>query len=254
MLKIRIIPCLLFDGNAIIKTIQFGERRTLGNPIQFARVYNARNVDELIFIDMMATDEDREPKFEMIKSISEQCFMPMVIGGGIHNIETVKHLLQIGADKVIINSGAVKDENLVEAVAQMFGSQCVVVSIDVKKDTNGIYGVYINHGKKQVGAEVANYAKKMEARGAGEIFLTSIDNDGIMEGCDIDLIKKVSSAVKIPIIACGGIGNPRHVVEVVEKTNIGAIAMASIFHYTEYTPNDIKRELQKNNFRVRKII
>ncbi len=254
MLKIRVIPCMLFNGSAIIKTKQFGERRTLGNPIQFARVYNARNVDELIFIDMTATGEGREPMFEIIKGVSEQCFMPLSIGGGIHNIETIRRLLQSGADKVVINSGAADNVSLVEAAAQTFGSQCVVVSIDAKKNSDGSYGVYVDHGRRQVETDVAVYAKKMEAHGAGEVFLTSIDNDGMMEGCDIDLIKQVSSAVKLPIIACGGVGRPQHVVDVIKNTHIGAVAMASIFHYTKYTPNDIKRELQNNNFLVRKIV
>ena len=157
MLKIRVIPCMLFNGSAIIKTKQFGERRTLGNPIQFARVYNARNVDELIFIDMTATGEGREPMFEIIKGVSEQCFMPLSIGGGIHNIETIRRLLQSGADKVVINSGAADNVSLVEAAAQTFGSQCVVVSIDAKKNSDGSYGVYVDHGRRQVETDVAGF-------------------------------------------------------------------------------------------------
>lgn len=254
MLKIRVIPCILFDGNTVIKTKNFKERRTLGNPIQFAGVYNARNVDELIFIDMTATVEGRNPAFDIIERVSEQCFMPLSIGGGIHNIETIKCLLKIGADKIIINSGVVKNPNLIEEATQTFGSQCIIVSVDVRKDMNNKYGVYINNGNIKVSDDVISYIKMVEARGAGEFFITSIDNDGMMEGYDIALFKELSKIVKIPIIANGGVGTPAHTIEVIKNTSVNAISMASIFHYTQYTPNDIKRELQNNNFMVRKII
>ncbi|OGN30442.1 MAG: imidazole glycerol phosphate synthase subunit HisF [Candidatus Yanofskybacteria bacterium RIFCSPLOWO2_02_FULL_41_13] len=250
MLKTRVMPCMLFNGLHLIKTIQFDQIRNLGNPVQMARVYNSRNVDELIFIDMKATEEDRPPAYEIIKDIIAECFMPLTVGGGIHSIEVIHRLLKIGADKVCINSEAINNPAFVTAAAKKFGSQCIVISIDVKQVRKDHY-VFKSRGRENTNITVIEWVKQVEKLGAGEIFLTSIDKDGTMDGYDLDLIKKVSSAVSVPVIACGGAGKVQDIIDAVKLGGADAISLASIFHYGGHTPNSIKQRMYNAGIPVR---
>lgn len=252
MLKTRIIPCMLYNGIHIIKTIKFSEMRTLGNPAQYAKVYDSRNVDELIFIDITATEENRKPDLELIRNLMLECFMPVTIGGGIKTIRDIKDLLKIGADKICINGAAIENPEFITEAAKVFGSQCMVVSIDAKKIDNDHY-VFKNRGRENTKVKATDWAKKAEKAGAGEILLTSIDQDGVMKGYDLDLIKKVKSAVSIPVIACGGAGKVQDITDAVKIGRADAVSLASMFHYSGHTANSIKEEMAKAGIQVRLI-
>jgi imidazole glycerol-phosphate synthase subunit HisF len=250
MLKTRIIPCMLFNGFNLIKTVKFENIRNLGNPIQAARVYNSRNVDELIFIDMKATEEKREIFYDVVEDIAKECFMPLTIGGGIHSLENISRLLKIGADKVSINSEAIVNPQFIRQAAEKFGSQCLVVSIDVKK-IGGDYCVFKNRGQENSGKKAVDWAREVEELGAGEILLNSIDNDGMMGGYDCGLIKEISSAVSLPIIALGGAGKVQDIIDAVKIGGAGAISLASMFHYSGHTANSIKQRMSQAGIPVR---
>lgn len=250
MLKTRIIPCMLFNGFNLIKTIRFDQTRNLGNAVQMARVYNSRNVDELIFIDMKATEENRRPEFNTVKDIVAECFMPLTIGGGIHSIEDIYGLLKIGTDKICLNSEALNNPGFITETAKKFGSQCIVVSIDTKKSGKE-YFVFKNRGAVNTKKTAVQWAKEVEKLGAGEIFLTSIDRDGTMEGYDLELIKKVTTAVSIPVIACGGAGKVKDIIDAVKVGGADAVSLASMFHYSGHTPNSIKERMKSAKIPVR---
>ena len=250
MLKTRIIPCMLFNGLNLIKTIRFDTIRNLGNPVQMARVYNSRNVDELIFIDMKATQEKRSPALEIIKEIAKECFMPLTIGGGIHSMKDIENLLKIGADKISINSEAIENSTFISQAAKKLGSQCVVISIDAKK-IGKEYFVFKNRGLINTKKTAVEWAKEVERLGAGEIFLTSIDQDGAMTGYDSELIKKVSSAVSIPVIASGGAGKVQDIIDAIKIGGADAVSLASMFHYSGHTANSIKERMVKAKISVR---
>jgi imidazole glycerol-phosphate synthase subunit HisF len=251
MLKKRIIPTLLFKDTTLVKGKGFDSWRRVGSVMQAIKVYNMREVDELIFVDITATIEGRRPDFEHVDDFADECFMPLTVGGGVSRIEDVRGLLKVGADKVAINSAAVSNPELITRSAEMFGAQCVVVSIDVKKEADGRYMVYTHSGKQETGLEAVDFAVKMEKLGAGELLVTSIDLDGTMRGYDIEIIKKISQEVSIPVIASGGAGDYRHMLEVVEKTKADALAAASIYHFTEQTPKEAKLFLAENGVSVR---
>ncbi len=250
MLKTRIIPCMLFNGLNLIKTIRFDTIRNLGNPVQMARVYNSRNVDELIFIDMKATQEKRSPALKIIKEITKECFMPLTIGGGIHSIKDIENLLAVGADKISINSEAIENPAFISQAAKKFGSQCVVISIDAKKSGKE-YLVFKNRGLINTKKTAIEWAKEVERLGAGEIFLTSIDQDGTMIGYDSELIKKVSLAVSIPVIACGGAGKVQDIIDAIKIGGADAVSLASMFHYSGHTADSIKERMVKAKISVR---
>lgn len=250
MLKVRVIPCMLFNGIQVVKTIQFNNPRNLGPATQFAKVYNARNVDELIFIDFLATEQGRQPNFLAIKEVFEECFMPLTIGGGIHDMATVDRLMKTGADKVTIQSEALARPNFITEIAQKYGSQAVVISIDVKYE-NGEYHVFKNRGRKNAGVSLNEWIKEVETRGAGEIFLNSIDRDGIMQGYDLNLIQHIAAITSVPVIACGGAGKVQDIVDVINIGNASAAALGSMFHYTGHTPNSIKERMSKASIPVR---
>jgi cyclase len=241
---------MLFNGLQVIKTIRFSSERNLGPAAQFARVYNARNVDELIFIDLNATAQKREPDYDTILEVFNECFMPLTIGGGIHSIEHVERLMKIGADKVCVQSEALLRPEFITEIAKTYGSQAAVVSIDAKK-INGDYYVFKNRGKENTGILVTEWVKKIEKFGAGEIFLNSIDTDGMLQGYDIELIKKVTSIATIPVIACGGAGKVQDIIDAVTTGGSNAAALASMFHYSGHTPNSIKERMDKVGIPVR---
>ncbi|BFU77836.1 imidazole glycerol phosphate synthase subunit HisF [Arcobacter sp. 15-2] len=248
MLKHRVIPCVLLKDWQLVKSVQFDSFRTVGHPTSTARIYNSRNVDELIVLDIDASLHNEEINTEIITDIADECFMPLTIGGGINSIEDIYKVLNAGADKVSINSKAIKDKNFIKKASSIFGSQCIVCSIDVKKQDNH-YKVYTRKDGI-LDIDPLTLALEYEKYGAGEILLTSVDNDGTTNGYDLELLDYFQNKLSIPIIINGGAGTPKHCVEAI-KNGADAIAAAYIFHFSKYTPNDIKRELDNNNIDVR---
>ncbi|MCF3609396.1 glycosyl amidation-associated protein WbuZ [Planktothrix agardhii 1033] len=251
MLKIRVMPTLLFKNFGLVKSVQFDSWRRIGSVMQAVKVYNLREVDELVFLDISATPDGHPPDFETVDEIADECFMPLTVGGGVRSVADVRRLLQVGADKVAINSAAVENSELIQAAAQQFGSQCVVISIDVKKHSNGTYEVLTHAGTQPTGKDPVIWAKEVESLGAGEILLTSIDQDGRMAGYDIELTKKVSQAVSIPVIASGGAGSYEDMALVLQEGGASAVAAASIFHYTQQTPLEAKLFLKNEGLHIR---
>ena len=251
MLKVRIIPTLLYKEVGLVKGVGFDSWRRVGSAMQAIKVYNMREVDELVLLDISATQEKRCPDFKLIDELSDECFMPMMVGGGIRSINDVRRLLQVGADKVAINTQAIENPELIEQVAKKFGSQCVVVSIDVRKHDDGKYEVYTHSGTHPTGIDPLSLVQKVVSMGAGEILLTSIERDGTMNGYDVELIRNVSDLVSVPVIASGGAGNYEHMFQALTKGKASAVAAASIFHFTEQTPLEAKHYLDEHNIHVR---
>lgn len=251
MLKHRILPLVLLTGYNVVKSVKFSTYRTLGNPITICRIYESRGVDELVLLDIRATVEWRGPNLDIIRDVSGECFMPLTIGGGITDVEQVRMILRAGADKVAVNSSAVENPQLVADIAREFGSQCCVVSIDAKEIGEGRYEVYTHGGKRSTGKSLVDWVREVEALGAGEILLNSIDRDGTMQGYDIELIKSVTDVVSIPVIAAGGAGQPEHFSEAFLEAHVSAVAAASIFHFTSVTPMEVKKELDARGIAVR---
>ena len=251
MLKVRIIPTLLYKEVGLVKGVGFDSWRRVGSAMQTIKVYNMREVDELVFLDITATQERRSPDFKLIDELADECFMPMTVGGGIRSIEDVQRLLQVGADKVAINTQAIEKPELIEQVAKKFGSQCVVVSIDVRKHDDGKYEVYTHSGTYPTGIDPLSLVQKVVGMGAGEILLTSIERDGTMNGYDVELIRNVTNLVSVPVIASGGAGNYEHMFQALIQGKASAVAAASIFHFTEQTPLEAKYYLNGRNIHVR---
>lgn len=246
MLKIRVMPVLLSDGSKLIKGVSFDSWRGIGSPLQAVRLFNMREVDELVFLDIRATVEGRSPDFALIDELADSCFVPFAVGGGVRSVEDARGLLRAGADKIVINSVAVENPALIRELVQQFGSQCVVVSIDVKTGSK----VTIHSGKKETEKDVVEFAKEVEKLGAGEILLTSVEKDGTMQGYDLDLIEKVAAAVKIPVIASGGAGNYEHMAQAIEK-GAAAVAAGSMYHFSAQTPLKAKEYLREKGVAVR---
>ena len=241
MLKIRIIPILTFNGFALVKTKQFQNPRMVGNPVQSARVYNSRGVDELVFVDIFASKQKRKINLNIAREVIKECFMPVGVGGGIDTIDDINSLLQIGADKVIIKSKALYSSKFIRTAADFFGSQCISISVDViKRDSQ--YMVYNDYG---IDISALDFVKQIQDLGAGEIFLNSVDHDGMMNGFDSELLNQVDNIANIPVVLIGGGGSINHYSELFTKTNCKAVGSASIFHFTQYSPLDIKNELKK---------
>ncbi|MGH9775335.1 MAG: imidazole glycerol phosphate synthase subunit HisF [Candidatus Acidiferrales bacterium] len=228
----------------------FDSWRRVGSVMQAIKVYNLREVDEIVFLDIAATAEKRTPDFELVDEIADECFMPLTVGGGVKTPEDVERLLQVGADKVAVNTAALETPDLVTQIAAKFGSQCVVVSIDCKRNGENRWGVYSHSGACAANRSAVEFARAVAEKGAGEILLTSIERDGTMVGYDLELIRAVSEAVTIPVIASGGAGNYAHLLEAVQH-GASAVAAASIFHFTQQTPLDAKRFLHEHGVRVR---
>ncbi len=231
MLRIRIIPCLQLIGQSLVKTLQFKKRNYIGDPINTVRIFNELEVDELCLLDIRATVEKREPNLKILSEIANECFMPLSYGGGLRDFETVKKIFSIGFEKVVINSFAVEKPEFITRIAELFGSQAVIASIDVKKSLFGKYNVYSHDGTNKTKFDAIEWALKLERLGAGELLITSMDKDGTWEGFDIGIINSIANKVKIPVIANGGAGNIEHIGEVIKKGNASAVALGSMVVY-----------------------
>jgi cyclase len=253
MLAKRIIPCLDIDRGRVVKGVNFINIRDAGDPIKNAQFYEKQGADELVFLDITASHERRNTTVELVKHVAKQIFMPFTVGGGVRTVGDIRALLLAGADKVSLNTAAVKNPSLVTKSAQVFGSQCIVVAIDARKVPGEIkrWEVYINGGRTPTGLDAVKWAKKTERLGAGEILLTSMDRDGTKDGFDIAVTKAISKAVKIPVIASGGAGKISHFYDVFTKTGATAGLAASIFHFREIAITDIKKYLKRKKVEVR---
>lgn len=253
MLAKRIIPCLDVRDGKVVKGVNFVGIKEIGDPVECAAEYDKQGADEIVFLDITASHEGRGTMLDVVRRTAQQVFVPLTVGGGIRTIEDFRDTLRAGADKVSVNSSAVKNPQLIKEAADIFGSQCVVVAIDAKKCDDGHYTVVINGGRIDMGIDAVEWAKKAEELGAGEILLTSMDTDGVKGGFDIDMLNAVCNVVKIPVIASGGCGKLEHFTEVFEKTNTSAALAASLFHYKELTVEEVKNELIKHDIPVRMV-
>ncbi|MDV7341692.1 imidazole glycerol phosphate synthase subunit HisF [Terasakiella sp. A23] len=251
MLKVRIIPCLDVADGRVVKGVNFVDLVDAGDPVEQAKVYDAAGADELTFLDITATHENRDTIYDVVRRTAEQCFMPLTVGGGVREIEDIRKLLLAGADKVSINSAAVKRPEFVKEAAEKFGNQCIVVAIDAKSVGPDKFEIFTHGGRKPTGIDAVEWAKKMADYGAGEILLTSMDRDGTKIGFNLELTKAVSDAVSIPVIASGGVGNLDHMVEGVTKGHASAVLAASIFHFGTYTIRETKEHMAKAGLAVR---
>ena len=251
MVKIRIIPILLMKGVGLVKGVSFDSDRRIGSALQSVRVFNFRNVDELVIFDINATPHQESPDYKQIEEMANECFMPLTVGGGVTSVENIQLLLQAGADKVSINSAAANDPDLIRKGVNLFGCQCIVGCIDVKKTTSG-YRVFTHNGTQETNWEPADYAVYLETLGVGEIILTSIDRDGTMLGYDLELIKNVASVVSVPLVASGGAGSYDDLNDVLKVANISGLCASSIFQFTECTPAEARDYLAKQGHPVRK--
>lgn len=251
MLKVRVIPTLLWKQFGLVKGIGFDSWRRVGPVLPAVKVYNQREVDELILVDIVAHDTGDEPDYESIDEFGQDCFVPLTVGGGITQIEQVQRLLRAGADKVSVNTAAYAKPELITEIARRHGSQCVVASIDVRCVEPHKWRCFSRAGRQDTGRNIVEWVKELEARGAGEVLITSIERDGTMQGYDLELIEKVVSSVSIPVIASGGAGNYQHMVAAVLQAGASAVAAASIFHFTEQTPAGAKAAMQAAGIPVR---
>ena len=251
MLAKRIIPCLDVRDGKVVKGINFVGIKEVGDPVECAAEYDRQGADEIVFLDITASNEGRGTMLDVVRRTAQKVFVPLTVGGGIRTIEDFRDTLRAGADKVSVNSAAVKNPQLIKEAADIFGCQCVVVAIDAKKCDDGHYTVVINGGRIDMGIDAVEWAKKAEELGAGEILLTSMDTDGVKGGFDLDMLNAVCSVVKIPVIASGGCGKLEHFTEVFEKTNASAALAASLFHYKELTVGEVKEELARHDIPVR---
>lgn len=252
MLKTRIIPCLDIHNGRVVKGINFVDLVDAGDPVEQAKIYNKGGADEITFLDITASHEKRNILLDVVKKTAEQIFIPLTVGGGVRTIDDIYNLLDAGADKVSINSAAVKNPEFVKEASQKFGNQCIVVAIDCKKDGNK-WNIFTHGGRHNTGIDVLDWAKKMSDYGAGEILLTSMDRDGTKSGFDIELCQAVSDTVPIPVIASGGVGTLQHLVDGVKKGKASAVLAASIFHFGIFSISEVKDYMKRANIPVREI-
>ena len=251
MLAKRIIPCLDVTAGRVVKGVSFVELRDAGDPVEIARRYDQQGADELTFLDITASSDDRGIIFRIIEQVAEQVFIPLTVGGGVREVQDVRNLLNAGADKVSINTSAVVNPQLVADAASRYGSQCIVVAIDAKQTAPGKWEVFTHGGRKATGLDVIEWAKKMQTLGAGEILLTSMDQDGQKRGFDLALTRSVTDALEIPVIASGGVGNLQHLADGVKQGGADAVLAASIFHFGEYTVQQAKLHMAQQGIEVR---
>ena len=250
MLKNRIIPCLDVKNGRVVKGINFVDLKDAGDPVEQAKIYSDGGADEICFLDITASNENRDIIYDVVKNTSKKCFVPLTVGGGVRGVEDINKLLNCGADKVSINTAAVQDAEVVLESSKKFGSQCIVVAIDAKKN-GGKWEVFTHGGRNNTEIDAIEFAKKMEDNGAGELLVTSMDRDGTQVGFDIDLTSRISSKVNIPVIASGGVGNLDHLVDGIKLGNASAVLAASIFHYGKYSVKEAKEYLNSKGIPVR---
>ena len=247
----RIIPCLDVKNGKTVKGVNFENLKDVGDPVELAKKYSQSGADELVFLDITATNEKRKTIIELVERAAKEVFIPFTVGGGISSLEDIKAILEAGADKISFNSGMVKNPEIVSKCSKYFGSQCIVAALDAKRIDNDFY-IFINAGKKNTGLKALDWAKEVEKLGAGEILLTSMDFDGTQKGFDIELNELISSSVNIPVVASGGAGaNSGHFIDVFQKTKVEAALAASIFHYDTLPIEKLKKDLKDNGINVR---
>ncbi|MBR5495873.1 MAG: imidazole glycerol phosphate synthase subunit HisF [Oscillospiraceae bacterium] len=251
MLAKRIIPCLDVKEGKVVKGINFVGIKEVGDPVECAKEYNEQGADEIVFLDITATHEKRKTMIDVVERTAKEVFVPLTVGGGINSVEDFRNMLRAGADKVSVNSSAVRNPNLIKEAADIFGSQCVVVAIDARRREDGGFTVVINGGRIDTGLDAIEWAKKVYELGAGEILLTSMDTDGTKQGFDTELLNAVTAVVDIPVIASGGCGKLEHFSQVFKETSADAALAASLFHYKELTVSQVKEHLKENDITVR---
>lgn len=252
MLAKRIIPCLDVRDGKVVKGVNFVGIREVGDPVECAMEYDRQGADEICFLDITATHEGRRTMVDVVRKTAEHVFVPLTVGGGIGSVEDFREILRAGADKVSVNSAAVKNPELISQAAEIFGSQCVVAAIDAKRDEKGNFKVVVHGGRKDTGLDAVEWAKRCQELGAGEILLTSMDTDGCREGFDLELLRAVCSVVSIPVIASGGCGRLEHFSQVFEETGADAALAASLFHFRELTVQEVKEHLAEHEIPVRR--
>ena len=250
MLKNRIIPCLDVKNGRVVKGINFVDLKDAGDPVEQAKIYSDGGADEICFLDITASNENRETIYEVVEKTSKKCFVPLTVGGGVRSVNDINKLLNCGADKVSINTAAVQNPEVIVESSKKFGSQCIVVAIDAKKNSDS-WEIYTHGGRKATGIDALKFAEKMETMGAGEILLTSMDRDGTKKGYDLDLTKKISKHINIPVIASGGVGNLEHLYQGIKIGKASAVLAASIFHFGEHTILEAKQYLDSKRIPVR---
>ena len=250
MLKNRIIPCLDVKNGRVVKGINFVDLKDAGDPVEQAKIYSDGGADEICFLDITASNENRDTIYDVVERTSKKCFVPLTVGGGVRGVEDINKLLNCGADKVSINTAAVQNPKMIIESSKKFGSQCIVVAIDAKKNSNK-WEVFTHGGRNNTSLDAIEFAKKMEGNGAGELLVTSMDRDGTQIGYDNDLMFKISSTVNIPVIASGGVGNLDHLVDGIKLGNASAVLAASIFHYGTHSINEAKQYLNSKGIPVR---
>lgn len=250
MNKFRIIPSILYKDNTAMRGKNFESWRTVGSLTQTIKLYSLREVDEIIFLDVDAYKQ-KKIKFDLIDDFADDCFMPIVVGGGIRSIENIRDILKVGADRVSINTEAFKNHSFLEDAIKLYGSQCIIVSVDYKRNEKNEIEVWINSGKENTNFDLIKYLEILEKIGVGEVLMTSIDHDGKMEGMDIETLKYVNRRFKFNIIGSGGVGNKKHVLDAVKLCKLKAVSCSSIFHFTENTPSSLRNFLKENGINVR---
>ena len=252
MLSTRIIPCLDVKDGRVVKGVNFVDLRDAGDPVGAAEAYDAAGADELCFLDISASHEGRGILFDAVNKVAERCFMPLTVGGGVRSVEDIRTLLLAGADKVAINTAAVRNPDLVHEAALQFGAQCIVVAIDAKSVGEGRWEIFTHGGRTPTGIDAVKFAGQMAEKGAGEILLTSMDRDGVKTGYDVELTAAVAAAAPVPVIASGGAGNAQHLIDAVKTGHASAVLAASIFHFGELTISEVKDEMAAAGINVRK--
>lgn len=252
MLSARIIPCLDVDAGRVVKGVRFKELRDAGNPVEVAKAYQEQGADELVFLDITASSDERQTMRDVVEATVASCFMPVTVGGGIRELDDIRDMLLCGADKISLNTAAILNPDLINQASTRFGNQCIVVAIDAKQvNQDNRWVVYTHGGRKPTSLDAVTWAKEVVARGAGEILLTSMDRDGTKDGYDIQLTRAVSKAVEVPVIASGGVGTPQHLAEGILEGRASAVLAASIFHFGEYSIEESKKVMKSLGVPVR---